>query len=317
MRALITGAAGFCGRYLVSRLSREPGVTVAGLDITPAPQTGIPFADYFPASITDPKSVEDALTDFRPDFLFHLAGIGLGSSTNNVPQARIFEVNSVGTVTLLEAALHRVPDCRVLLVGSAAEYGPVADHALPVVETTYCQPESAYGISKFAATLAGLNAYRQHGLKVVVARPFNVLGPGMPTGLVVSDLISRAARALELTGPAVVEVGDLSTERDFIAAEDVVNTYVGLLRGDFWGEIFNICSGRAYSVRAVAEMLFANSHKRIVLSVNPSLVRPSAVRRFWGSYAKASRAIGFEPSIHLEDVLRQTWESQFGVAACA
>jgi len=315
VRALITGAAGFCARHLALRLSQEPSAVIAGLDVA-APGQDDSFHDFFHSSVTDSGAVATAIRDFRPDLLVQRAGIGLGAS-KTYAQAQIYEVNAGGAVTVLDAVLRHVPDCAVLMTGSAAEYGPLPDEALPAAETAPCYPESAYAISKYAATLAALNLTRQHSLKVVIVRPFNIIGPGMPEGLLVSDLIARAARALKMAGPVVVEVGDLSSERDFVAIGDVVDAYVRLARGNFWGEIFNICSGKPYSVGTIAEMLFANSPRPIALVVNPSLVRPSAVRRLFGSYGKARRAIGFQPATSIEDALREIWESSFTVKACA
>ncbi len=315
MRALITGAAGFCAKHLASRLGRQPGAVIAGLDLLPTAVSSH-FADYFPADITDAGAVAAIVTDFKPDVVFHLAGVGLGSSNRNHAQGTIYKVNTVGAVNVLEAVLRHAPGCVVLLAGSAAEYGSVPESVLPVVESASCCPETPYGISKYAATLAGLNFSSRHGMKVVIARAFNIVGPGMPEGMLVADLIARAKQALQSPGMAVVQAGDLRSERDFVAVSDVVEAYVRLAGSGYWGEIFNICSGRPCSVQVVAEMLFANAPRRIVLEVNPSLVRPGQMEKFYGSYEKARRAIGYEPSVSLQHALQLTWEREMSVPAC-
>ncbi len=229
----------------------------------------------------------------------------------------IYQVNITGAVHVLEAVRCHVPDCGVLLVGSAAEYGPVAASALPVKEDMPCRPVGAYGISKYAATLAGMDYSRRLGLKVLVVRPSNIIGPGVSPSLVVGALIARAKQALASSHP-VVKVGDSDNERDFVAVSDVVDAYVRLVQAGFWGEIFNLCSGRAYSIRHVAEVLLANASRRVTLGLDPDLVPPSAIRCVYGSYEKAARAIGFRPSTSLEEALKAAWCSEMGVGvACA
>jgi GDP-4-dehydro-6-deoxy-D-mannose reductase len=223
----------------------------------------------------------------------------------------------MGTVNVLESIRCYVPDCRVLLVGSFAEYGPVDLACLPVTEETACQPAGAYGIAKYAATLTGIDYARRYSLRVIVARPSNIIGPGVPESLVVGTLLARAKQALALTHP-VVKVGDFDSERDFVAVTDAVDAYVRLLESEAWGEVFNICSGRACSIRYVAEALLANSSRPIDLELDGTLVPPSIIRSLYGSYEKAVRRIGFRPSTSLEESLKDTWNAEMGAGiACA
>jgi GDP-4-dehydro-6-deoxy-D-mannose reductase len=315
MRALVTGAAGFCGKHLALRLSQEAEVVIGGLDVVTPSVTGFPFDEFYKTDITDSVAVSAAIGEFRPDFLFHLAGTGGGSSSENGAEATIYSVNTVGAITVLEAVLNYAPECTVLIAGSAAEYGLAAD-TLPVTENTRCCPESAYGISKYAATQAALAFRHRFGINVVITRAFNIIGPGIPRSMLVGALIDRARRALREPEVAVVEIGDVASERDFVAVTDVVDAYIRLARGRFWGEVFNICSGRPCSVRAVAEMLLANASRPIALKINPSLVRSSRARTFYGSHEKATQAIGYHPSTNLQEALRATWEGEMGVAIC-
>jgi len=313
MRALITGVGGFCGAHLVSRLRYEDNTMIAGLDRMPEPPPHVSLDRYFEADITEANGLSFALRAFRPDFVFHLAGL----SGNSVSATCIYEVNVTGTVRLLDAVRCHAPDCNVLLVGSAAEYGPVDADALPAKEEMPCHPVGPYAISKYAATLIGLDYARRLGLKVVVVRPSNIVGPGVPTSLVVGALIARAKEALASSHP-VVKVGDSDSERDFIAVSDAVDAYVRLAQAGFRGEIFNICFGRAYSIRRIAEILLSNASRPITLQLDPDLVPPSPIRCFYGSYEKAAEAIGFRPSASLEKMLKAAWVSEMGVSlACA
>jgi len=313
MKALITGVGGFCGAHLVSRLRQEANVEIAGVDRMAASPAQAKLDRYFQADITDGEAIESAIRIFAPNWLFHLAGV----SGSFVPPACIYAVNVSGTVNVLEAIRRSSPNCRVLLAGSSAEYGAVDAAALPATEETVCKPVGAYGISKYAATLTGIDYARRFGLNVIVARPSNVIGPGVPASLVVGAILARAKQALGSLRP-LVKVGDFESERDFIDVADVVDAYVRLVQSDVCGEIFNLSSGRAHSIRHVAETLVANSSRPIELEFDPNLVSPSIVRTLYCSYQKAERAIGFRPSTSLEETLKACWRAEMRVdVACA
>ena len=162
----------------------------------------------------------DLLRRVRPDLVFHLAGIQQGEAKD------IYRTNVMGAVHLLEAVRQECHSSRVLLVGSAAEYGLVGKNELPVTESTPCKPQGPYGLSKYASTLAGLDWSRQFGMKVVIARPFNIIGAGISPNLFAGALLARAREALATQGDPMVKVGNMESQRDFIAVEDVVEAYM-------------------------------------------------------------------------------------------
>ena len=245
--------------------------------------------------------VVDLLRRVRPDLVFHLAGIHHGEAKD------IYRTNVMGAVHLLEAVRLESHSARVLFVGSAAEYGLVGKEELPITEDIPCRPQGPYGLSKYASTLAGLNWCRQYGMKIVIARPFNIIGAGMPQSLVVGAILARARKALAQGGNPVVKVGNLDSERDFVAVDDTVDAYVRMLEGNRWGEVFNICSGRPYAVRDVVEMLLSFAPRRVQFEVDPTLLRSHEGKVIYGSYGKAKEAFGFVPATPLHDALRLCW----------
>jgi GDP-4-dehydro-6-deoxy-D-mannose reductase len=305
VKALVTGVGGFCGPHLVARLRRDGNIEIAGVDQMAAEPSGLKLDAYFSCDVSEEGQASSVVQKFLPDAIFHLAGL----SGRAVPAPLVYSVNVMGAVHVLESVRSHAPNSRVLLAGSAAEYGPADISAMPLVETTPCKPIGAYGLSKYAATLIGMDYAREFGLKVVVARPTNIIGPGLPKSLVVGALIDRAQRALASSDP-VVELGDFDSERDFVAVADVVDAYVRLVQAGLSGEIFNLSSGRAYPIRKVAEILLANSTRPIKLKLNPDLIPASPIRSLYASYEKAARAIGFHPVTSLEDALRAAWSSE-------
>jgi GDP-4-dehydro-6-deoxy-D-mannose reductase len=178
---------------------------------------------------------------------------------------------------------------------------------MPISEECRCNPSGAYALSKYALSLAGLDYARKQGLNVVIARPFNIIGPGIPSSLVVGAILQRVKQALQGSEEVKIDVGNLDTERDFIAVDDVVDAYVRLLSGDNRGEVFNICSGEPRKIRTVVEELLSHSPRPIRLQVSTALLRTNDVVRVYGDWEKANRAIGFKPRSSLSEALHAAW----------
>jgi nucleoside-diphosphate-sugar epimerase len=146
---------------------------------------------------------------------------------------------------------------------------------------------------------------------VTIARPFNIVGAGLPKSLLVGAVLERVRDVLAREGEPVVAIGNLDTKRDFIAVEDAVDAYVRMLQADYRGEIFNICSGELRSVRSVVEQLLSFSPRPIRFRIEPALLRPTDVPVMYGNSSKACRMLGFRPTISLDAALRAAWDSCF------
>ncbi len=187
--ALISGVCGFSAKHLVRMLSGEGRVRIAGADLPAEPPADLQLADYRAADLARADEAAALVRHVRPDMVFHLAGRYRGTSDE------LYAANLLGGVHLLEALRESSPNARVLVVGTAAEYGPAPPEEMPIAEDHPCRPRGAYGLSKHALSLAALDFARRCGLKVVVARPFNIIGAGVPPSLVVGAVLERAKRA--------------------------------------------------------------------------------------------------------------------------
>lgn len=298
---LITGAGGFSARHLAGKLREAGKSRICGMDRWES----VPLVDldsYAACDLRDGSSVARVIGELRPTRVFHLAGQAKG------PPGDLYSTNVVGTVFLLEALRQYCPEAEMLLIGSAAEYGRVDPRHLPITEDHPCRPEGAYGISKHVMTTVGLDCFKRHGMKIVVARPFNILGPGISEDLLVGALLKRIRMSLQEGSGAPVRVGNVDTERDFVSVADTVDAYLRMMSGGFWGEVFNVCSGVAVSVRTILDTLSVVAGVPIRFEVDASLVRPDDVRVIYGSHDKATRSFGFVPDLALEPLLRKTWE---------
>ena len=296
MRAFVTGGSGFVGGWLQRHLAEVGDDVVAvGEEV----------------EISDAAAVREAVTAARPDAIYHLAARAHVGDSWGDPVATV-EVNTLGTLHVLEAARALPAPPRVLLVSSAEVYGVVRPDELPVAEERLLRPVTPYAASKAAAEDLGLQAWLGYELPVVRARAFNHAGPGQAPTFLVSALCRRVVEA-ERAGAAEIAVGNLDPERDFTDVRDVVRAYRLLVEHGAPGEAYNVCSGTSVAVRHVAERIVEISGSGLTLREDPGLLRPVEVPVLRGSNDRLRTATGWSPEIALDETLRDClawWRSQ-------
>jgi GDP-4-dehydro-6-deoxy-D-mannose reductase len=303
-RAFVTGVAGFAGQHLARHLD-SLGYRVAGIDT--AAGCGVPSVAYTQGSILDSA----ALGDGGWDEVYHLAGVSYLPDADESPEAA-YRVNVLGTLSLLDRVRACCPGAKTLLVGSCKEYSSSKISGL-VDESGQPNPESFYGITKYAAELTGIRYARQYGLDIRFTRSFNHTGPGQTPRFVCSEWAKRVAEiALGRCEPAM-DVGDLSAEIDFSDVRDVVRAYQAIIDKGRAGEIYNVCSGRGASLRWVLNHLCAKSPRPIEISVAGEKMREHVTNpRLIGDNAKLSSHTGWAPRIPLERTLDDLYDSWVG-----
>jgi GDP-4-dehydro-6-deoxy-D-mannose reductase len=285
VRAYLTGGTGFVGDWLLRHLS-DAGDTC----IAPGPEI----------DVTDPALIAADLKAALPDVVYHLAALThVGQSW--LEPAETFRVNAMGTLNLLEAAASCEVPPVVVLVSSAEVYGPA-----PATETldehAELRPVTPYAVSKVAAEFLGLQAFLGRGLRVVRARAFNHVGPGQLDDFVVSALARRMVEA-ELHNGGDVQVGNLAASRDFTDVRDVVRAYRLLATNGVAGEAYNVCSGRAISIAALAAQMAGLLSCEVRFVQDPDLFRPVEVPVLVGDASKLVAATAWQPTIELATTL--------------
>lgn len=290
MKALITGAGGFVGPYLAAHLEAA-GDDVVGVD------RDMP--------IEDADAVRARFGDERPDVVYHLAALSHVGESWSAP-AEVVRINVEGTLNVLLASIEAGVG-RVVMIGSAEQYGHVKADRLPVTEDAPLLPVSPYGASKVAGEALASYAVRGRHLPVVMVRAFNHLGPGQGDRLVAGAIARQVARN-ERTGEREIRTGDLSPQRDFTDVRDVVRAYRALAIDGTPGEAYNVCSGRAVEVRALADILVGLSGRDMELVLDAERLRPVDVPILLGSNEKLRAATGWAPEIPLEQTLADILE---------
>ncbi|HVW32690.1 MAG TPA: GDP-mannose 4,6-dehydratase [Acidimicrobiia bacterium] len=287
MKALVTGAGGFVGQALVAHL-RAAGDEVVGLDRAGGPD------------ITDPAAVREAIGRHGPEAVYHLAAVTHIGASWDAP-LEVFRINAEGTLNVLSACAAAEVG-RVLVVGSADEYGAVRREDLPLTEDAPLRPLTPYGASKVAADYIGLQAFLGQGLPVLRVRAFNHTGPTQSDRFMIPGLARRIATA-ERENRKEIPVGSLEPVRDYTHVEDVVAAYRLLVERGEPGDVYNVCSGVGRSVAEVAEHLLALARHAIELVPDPALVRPVEVPRLVGDNRRLREATGWAPTRRFEDTL--------------
>ena len=292
MRALITGGGGFVGHHLSALLERS-GDEVEICDLE--------------TDITDLDSISARIEDVQPDAIYHLAALAhVGDSW--LDPSKVLTVNVVGTGNVLAAARRHVPDATVLTISSAEVYGIVTPDELPLSETSQVRPASPYAASKAAAEQVALQAARGFGQRVLVARPFNHVGPGQAPAFAVPALAKRIVDA-QAAGATTLTVGTLTTRRDFTDVRDVVVAYRLLVEKGAAGEVYNVASGVDVSIAEIAESLLTLAGADLEFVEDPALIRPVDVPVLRGDAGRLREATGWSPRIPLEATLADVLES--------
>ncbi len=252
-RAIVTGSGGFSGSRLKQYLESQ-GVVVHPLRLSP---------------LTDVASLKSVFEEAKPDAVFHLGGVTVSSELSEYYRGNVLYA------ALILSALGDRKDCPVLFVGTAAEYGPV--DLLPISESAPCRPYNHYGTSKLAQTELARRA-SEEGYRVVVARPFNVLGPRMPRHLFLGEVLHQLR-----TRPESLRLGNLSSTRDFVDVEDLVVIYKRLVEEPkAYGRIVNICTGKPTSIRSLVETVVARLAPQTRIEMDPARKKRFEVPEHYG-----------------------------------
>ena len=290
MRILVTGASGFIGSRLIERW-REQGDDVTG---THAHGSRSLSEQEIEADLLDLDALGQAVETVDPDVIVHLGGLShVGLSWKQL--ASYFQVNVIGTENLLRAAGGR----RVVFASSAEVYGKVPPTEQPLTEDRVAAPRSPYAMSKAAAERICL----EH--QAVVARAFNVVGPGQSRQFVLpsfADQLARIAAGQETS----FKVGNLEAQRDFLHIDDAVDGFRTLAESGAGGEVYNIGRGEAHSIRHLLDLLVEVSGVGATPEIDPERFRPVDIPLLRADSGRLT-ALGWAPRRSLRQAVEEVW----------
>lgn len=295
-RALITGLRGFTGEYLARELS-ACGYEIFGTAYgNEALGQGIYYVD-----LCDPFALQEVVNRVQPDIVAHLAAISFVGHGN---VEDIYRINVVGTRNLLAALSNLDTRPRSVLIASSANIygnstaGVIGEGELP-------RPANDYAVSKLA--MEHVAHLWMDKLPIVITRPFNYTGVGQVENFLLPKIVSHFRRKARL-----IELGNLDVARDFSDVRTIAKAYCELLLKAPAGETFNICTGKAYTLREVIQIVEEIAGYQIQVEVNPAFVRANEVRILVGNPEKLRNCIGDLPSIELRQTLQWMLNAEVG-----
>ena len=236
-KLLITGASGFTGKHACHYFSK------AGFEVIAVTRTHS-FNEQIQTEhcdLTNKEAVRRMIKKIKPQFLLHLAG------QNHVGQSWVdpvssLEANSLSTLYVIEGLRHENPTCKIIVVGSALQFDPKDISTL----------KHPYSLSKTLQVLIAQSWEGLYNLPIVIAKPSNLIGPGISNG--VCSIFARKIVEMEVeNAEKVLEVSNLHAQRDFIDVRDVVTAYETIFKKGSSGEVYDIASGKSRSLAEVIE----------------------------------------------------------------
>lgn len=312
-KALVTGIAGFAGSHLAEFLLTKK-IAVFGFY---HPEHSTENIDHIKdklelvaCDILNRRRVKDALKNIDPTYVFHLAAFSSPAQSFAIPRETL-ENNIIGELNLLEALAQNKSRARVLVIGSADEYGKISEKDLPADEATPISPLSPYAVSKVAQDFLGLQFFLHHKLHVVRVRPFNHIGPRQSPSFVIAAFASRIAR-LEKAGGGTMNVGNLESWRDFTDVRDMVWAYYLALERGKPGEVYNLGSGKVVKIEDVLAMMLSFAKVKIQVRQDKKLFHPQDIKIIYCDFSQFKRETGWYPKIPTRTTLFDTIEYERG-----
>ena len=305
-KALITGITGFVGSHMADYLLKE-GHEVFGLCRWRANRENIVQLNgkvkLLEADLLDSHSLERLIFEVRPHLIFHLAAQSYVPASWTSPAVTL-ETNVVGQANLFEAVRRAQIDPSIQIACSSEEYGLVHPDEVPIKETNPLRPLSPYGVAKVAMDYLGYQYFKSYGMKIIRTRGFNHTGPRRGEVFAESSFAMQIAEIEKNLHEPVIYVGNLEAQRDYTDVRDMVRGYYLAATKGEPGEVYNICTGKAWKISEVLDYYLSLSKVKVKVKKDPARMRPSDVPILIGDNKKFVKQTGWKPKIPLEKTFK-------------
>jgi len=304
---LVTGGSGFAGQHLIEMLSKEP-CDIHVIDRTRIAACGenrktIKITNHL-IDLEQPERLRECIRKINPQEVYHLAGRA-NVKSSWFGEAETYKTNVIGAINLLTALRDTAQEADTLVISSGEVYGLVPDNQQPITESRLPAPRSPYAASKYCQEIACSQIAHSLNGKVVIARPFNHIGPGQRLGFVTADFACQVAKIENGQQEPVIRVGNLNAQRDFSDVRDTVNGYINALRNGETGQVINVSSAKSGRVKDFLAFFLSQSSKSISIEIDKERFRPVDVPMLTGSHDLLTRISGWKPERDILDTLRE------------
>ena len=306
---LITGSDGFVGSHLVERLLEENCNIRAFVFYNSSNKWGwldslekeqLNKINVITGDIRDYNMVNKTVKGV--DIVCHLAAL-IGIPYSYIAPESYIDTNVKGTLNIIQAA--KINNVKKVIITSTSEtYGSAL--YVPIDEKHPYQPQSPYSASKIAADAIALSYYNSFNTPVSIIRPFNIYGPRQSARAVIPTIITQILQKTDK-----IELGNLTSTRDFTYVKDTCEAYVKSIKTDnIEGEIINIGNSKEISIKDLAEKIkdLMHSNAEIKSRTERKRIKSSEVNRLNADNSKALRILNWKPIYSLDDGLKLTIE---------
>lgn len=290
MKILLLGAGGFIGRRVKEALDTNHEVYQSTLDTATIDMT-------VHINLLKVSTIEDALKRTHPEVIINCAGV--------VDNSEKAAQNPIFTENLLRVAVNsKLEFNKIIISGSAAEYGVVGKNNISVNEDTPLKANSGYGLSKLKETTLALDFAKRYNLPVVIARIFNPIGVGMHHRFLIPRILQQI-NEIQSGMKDVVEVSRLDSKRDYVDVSDVASAIKSIVENKPKESAYNIGSGKSTSNGELVELILKN----INLPQSPKIVEtsndPEPLVASQADIGRIKREFGWKPLITVEETIQE------------
>lgn len=304
-KALIIGAAGFVGEYLIEYIENNTNWKIYGTKLK-SEKLENKNIEIYELDILNKEQLMKILEEIKPDYIFNLAAQSSVGLSWKRPSLTI-DVNIKGTLNILESVRELKIGSRILLIGSSEEYGYIKEDEVPVNENNLLRPGNIYAVTKICQNMLGTIYSEAYGMEIINIRAFNHIGPKQQALFVVSDFCKQVAEIEKGLREPIIYVGNLKAKRDFTDVRDIVRAYVTIILNGKKGETYNVGSGKAISIEEILKIILSKSKRKIEIKKDEKKYRPIDIPMIEADIQKVKKDFNWKPEILLdisiEDIL--------------
>ena len=263
-KVLVIGSEGFIGKAFINQYNKQNNSLN---EVYMVSRRNIKKTHYYSCDATKFEKINEIIKNVAPNEIYNFSG-----SFSNIFETDYLN-NVVITKNIIESILiNNNFDCKILINGSAAEFGFIKDYNKPINEDYPLNPISFYGLSKVFQTFLAKTYFHRNNVQIYIARPFNIIGYGISQKLFIGRLINEVKMNLEKK--MKITVGNLNNERDYLDIKDLINAYNVIMDKGTPGEIYNIGSGKSIKIGDLLD-LFLRIFKinRSEVNINKNFIR--------------------------------------------
>lgn len=303
-KAIIIGAAGFVGGYLINHLKDDMKweIYATKLSMEKIERKDI---EVYNLDILNKEEIIKIFEKIKPDYVFNLAAQSSVSLSWKNPLLTI-DINIKGVINILDAVREIDKyNPRIILIGSSEEYGNVKEDEIPVKEENNLRPGNIYAVTKVCQNMIGKIYSDAYGMDIVNVRAFNHIGPKQAPIFVVSDFCKQVSEIEKGLREPIMYTGNLEAKRDFTDVRDIVRAYSALALNGKRGETYNVGSGKAVSIKKILDIILKNSVKNIEIRRDEKRYRPIDIPIIEADIEKLKKVIDWKSEILLKESVKE------------